>query len=325
MPIHDQATAEAALRRLGRALESPYPAGVFPELTQEEWRRARQALADVGLSLDRVSASHMRHVGSVVAGSGSRLVDALLGADEPALPDPDGDDETYLVVFTREGRPHLSAKLSLLRALGFYEHVRESIAQGSAMLCRVLHDVDTRRAPETLLDSTAAAPVPDHVAHEIRRLLALLADTLDAPEDRDAVLMIRNWLAAARARPDARPEIVCLVGSTRFVDVAAVEAWTLAKQGVLALGLHLLPAWYEGPPDHLAEAEGVRDVLDELHLRKIDMADRVRVLNVDGYIGERTAFEIAYARERGKPVEYLEPLDPSTSETDRRHLNRHEA
>lgn len=47
--------------------------------------------------------------------------------------------------------------------------------------------------------------------------------------------------------------------------------------------------------------------LDELHLRKIDLADEVLVLNVDGYIGPSTARELEYARAAGKIVRFLEP------------------
>lgn len=38
-----------------------------------------------------------------------------------------------------------------------------------------------------------------------------------------------------------------------------------------------------------------KQVLDTLHLRKIDMADEVLVVNPDGYIGACTAREIDYA------------------------------
>ncbi len=48
-------------------------------------------------------------------------------------------------------------------------------------------------------------------------------------------------------------------------------------------------------------------VLDALHLRKIDMADRVLVVAPDGYIGESTQREIAYARAAGKPVGFTDP------------------
>ena len=36
------------------------------------------------------------------------------------------------------------------------------------------------------------------------------------------------------------------------------------------------------------------------------MADSIYVINVGGYIGESTKSEIAYAKEQGKIVEYLE-------------------
>jgi len=52
------------------------------------------------------------------------------------------------------------------------------------------------------------------------------------------------------------------------------------------------------------EQKAVRDVL---HLRKIDLADRVLIVNPGGYVGESTQREIAYAREAGKPVTFTHP------------------
>ncbi len=52
----------------------------------------------------------------------------------------------------------------------------------------------------------------------------------------------------------------------------------------------------------------VKRQLDELHFRKIDLADTVFVCNVGGYIGESTRNEIDYAVRTGKPIQYLEPL-----------------
>ena len=48
-------------------------------------------------------------------------------------------------------------------------------------------------------------------------------------------------------------------------------------------------------------------VLDALHLRKIDLADRVLVVNPGGYVGESTRQEIDYARAAGKPVSFTHP------------------
>ena len=62
---------------------------------------------------------------------------------------------------------------------------------------------------------------------------------------------------------------------------------------------------------HGAEAlgPGVAERLDALHLRKIDLADWVLVLNVAGYYGESTQREIDYAKETGTPVQMLTPFD----------------
>ena len=47
-------------------------------------------------------------------------------------------------------------------------------------------------------------------------------------------------------------------------------------------------------------------MLDDMHKRKIDMADEIFVINVGGYIGESTGGEIAYAKSQGIAVRYLE-------------------
>ena len=51
--------------------------------------------------------------------------------------------------------------------------------------------------------------------------------------------------------------------------------------------------------------------LDELHLRKIDLADEILVLDVGGYVGESTSREIVHAVKTGKPVRWLEPAHGS--------------
>ena len=62
----------------------------------------------------------------------------------------------------------------------------------------------------------------------------------------------------------------------------------------------------------LGHAEGldmdgpVKVMLDELHKRKIDHADEVLVLNVNGYVGKSTRGEIEYAIAHGKKIRYLE-------------------
>lgn len=103
------------------------------------------------------------------------------------------------------------------------------------------------------------------------------------------------------------PKVIVLCGSSRFVDTMAVMAWMLERdEGKITMGLHLVPGWYTDVEDHLAEAEGVADHMDELHLRKIDLADEIFVINLGGYIGESTAREIQHAKNRGIEIRYLE-------------------
>lgn len=104
-------------------------------------------------------------------------------------------------------------------------------------------------------------------------------------------------------------KIICLCGSTRYTGVMAVTAWEIEKRGDIALGWHLLPGWYEKQGDHIAEQEGVAEILDRVHFEKIRMADEILVINCKGYIGEQTRREIEFAKGLGKPVTYLEKED----------------
>ena len=103
-----------------------------------------------------------------------------------------------------------------------------------------------------------------------------------------------------------KPKIIVLCGSSRFCDVIAVCAWILERdEKAITMGLHLLPNWYSDIPDHLTEHEGVAHEMDELHLRKIDLASEVFIVNYHDYIGESTTKEINYAREHGKHIRWF--------------------
>ena len=107
-----------------------------------------------------------------------------------------------------------------------------------------------------------------------------------------------------------KPKIVVLCGSSRFVDIMAVCAWLIERdEKAIAMGLHLLPNWYFESEkkvvyDHLAEHEGVAESMDELHLRKIDLANEIFVVNFNDYIGDSTRNEIEYAQKNGKPIRW---------------------
>jgi len=96
-------------------------------------------------------------------------------------------------------------------------------------------------------------------------------------------------LAAAQNTKRHGPRIVCLCGSTRFMDAFFEVGWqkTLAGEIVLSVGVckHSEADADGGHAAEQLELDAVRR-LDKLHLRKIDLADYVMVLNVGGYIGK---------------------------------------
>lgn len=102
---------------------------------------------------------------------------------------------------------------------------------------------------------------------------------------------------------EARPEIVCLCGSTRF----AVEFRAVNRDLTLAGAIVVAPAEVEHADAQITEEQ--KAALGALHFAKIDLADRVMVVNPGGYIGESTRREIRYAHQIGKPVEYTDTLD----------------
>lgn len=105
-----------------------------------------------------------------------------------------------------------------------------------------------------------------------------------------------------------RPEIVCLCGSTRFKDVFDFQNYDLTMSGVIVLTVgFFVHSSGNQHGEHIGCTPEQKKNLDELHKRKIDLCDRIFVLNVGGYIGESTRSEIDYAHKHGKPVSYLEP------------------
>lgn len=109
--------------------------------------------------------------------------------------------------------------------------------------------------------------------------------------------------------PRVFPTIVCLCGSTRF-GKAFEEAnfqETLAGKIVLTIGCTARPdaELFAGKSE--GELKEIKQRLDWLHLRKIEIADEILVLNVGGYVGESTRREILYADKLGLPIRWLEP------------------
>ena len=96
-------------------------------------------------------------------------------------------------------------------------------------------------------------------------------------------------------------KVITLCGSTRFKDAFLQEQKRLTLEGNIVLSVGL----FGHSGDDEVWTEGTKAMLDDMHKRKIDMADEIFVINVGGYIGESTRSEIAYAKSTGKAVRYL--------------------
>ena len=98
---------------------------------------------------------------------------------------------------------------------------------------------------------------------------------------------------------DKKYPIVTLCGSTKFKDefFEAQKKLTLDGYIVISVGL------FGHSGDDL---QGMKEMLDDMHKCKIDLADEIFVINKDGYIGSSTKSEIEYAIANNKKVRYLE-------------------
>ena len=95
-------------------------------------------------------------------------------------------------------------------------------------------------------------------------------------------------------------KVITLCGSTRFKDdfERINKELTLMGNIVISVGV------FGHNGDTFTEEQIV--MLDDMHKRKIDMADAIYIINKDGYIGESTRSEIKYAIMRGKQVIFME-------------------
>ena len=108
-----------------------------------------------------------------------------------------------------------------------------------------------------------------------------------------------NFLRARR--PRSQYKVVTLCGSTRFKEQFMEVQKQLTLEGCIVISVGM----FGHAGDEEVWKPGVKEMLDDMHLRKIDMADEIFVINVGGYIGESTRREIAYAKQTGKRVNYL--------------------
>lgn len=100
-------------------------------------------------------------------------------------------------------------------------------------------------------------------------------------------------------------KVITLCGSTKFKDEFLKEQKRLSLEGNIVISVGL----FGHSGDDEVWNDNVKEMLDDMHKRKIDMADEIFVINKGGYIGSSTKSEIEYAKKTGKPVHYLEEIE----------------
>lgn len=100
-------------------------------------------------------------------------------------------------------------------------------------------------------------------------------------------------------------KVITLCGSTKFKEEFLSEQKRLTLEGNIVISVGL----FGHSGDHEVWTENTKEMLDDMHKRKIDMADEIFVINKNGYIGSSTKSEIEYAISTNKKVKYMEPIE----------------
>ncbi|MGG3562146.1 hypothetical protein ABES03_11140 [Neobacillus rhizosphaerae] len=94
-------------------------------------------------------------------------------------------------------------------------------------------------------------------------------------------------------------KVITLCGSTKFKEQFEKANAYLTLQGNVVISL----GFFE-------QSEGIEitqeqeELFAKIHFRKMDLADEIFIIDVNGYIGSSTRKEIEYATNAGKPVRY---------------------
>ena len=106
-------------------------------------------------------------------------------------------------------------------------------------------------------------------------------------------------------------KVITLCGSTKFKEefIKAQKDLTLKGNIVISVGLfgHSGDSEVRENMDE-GTLTKTKEMLDDMHKRKIDMSDEIFIINVNGYIGNSTKSEIEYAKKTGKKIKYLEKI-----------------
>ena len=97
-------------------------------------------------------------------------------------------------------------------------------------------------------------------------------------------------------------KVITLCGSTKFKDDFLKEQKRLTLEGNIVISIGL----FGHSGDNEAMDIKTKEMIDDMHKRKIYMADEIFVINKNNYIGNSTKSEIEYALKNNKVVKYME-------------------
>lgn len=183
----------------------------------------------------------------------------------------------------------MSYNKALLRAMPEYRRAKHEAQESTRALERIVArlEIEINRSRPDLVE----------IAHEAAEALRGHQPGLS--------MRMRETAISLHQRINDRPRVVCICGSTRFAERMNEVAITETLAGRIVVRPEVVA--YDGNKDPQKINPEQKAALDELHKRKIDVADEILVVNVGGYVGPSTRGEIEYARKQGKPVRWLEP------------------
>jgi hypothetical protein len=113
------------------------------------------------------------------------------------------------------------------------------------------------------------------------------------------------------------PTIVCICGSTKYKKFILGHSQRETLQGKIVIN-----HGFFHHEDLFPITDETKDMLDELMLRKIDVANEILVVNPNGYIGNSTKRAIAYATEQCLPVRYTSKEEEERRARDKERVAR---
>lgn len=97
-----------------------------------------------------------------------------------------------------------------------------------------------------------------------------------------------------------KDKIITICGSLKYTNELMKQTERLTLEGY-----NVISVIYETKDRNSYTEEEIK-LFTELHYKKIDLADAIFVVNINGHVGEGTKKDIEYATKLGKEIMYLE-------------------